>query len=344
MKQLLTAPDALNSDYFGGAVAIYQQYKLLVGAWGSDSFAGGGGCVYSYRTVNGAWSSTSRLYSSVPTAGQWFGSSIALSHHWAVIGAPGDMRGGYQAGSAHVYTDDGYILWQPRADFIGEEGDSFGKTVSIYDSVIAIAAPTAHRSTTYDAFSKRTGRVTIYRLVNNYWTFDEYIICNDCTENSYFGLSISLLSDVITVGKIGGAYTFQYKEDEPFTYRWATVVSLIPSDGLSAESHGYGFAVAQSRYTVFVGSKGESSNNLDDTGAVFVFRGLILREQSDIEAYQTTLMEIKIYDFLYSAIATGLTVLSILVVVFLTHVLYDNIRAVESAKPPKEENPFLFKL
>lgn len=269
---------------------------------------------------------------------------LALSHHVAVVGAPGDMRGGYQAGSAHVYTDEGYIMWQPRADFFGEEGDSFGKTVAIYDSLIAIAAPTAHRLTTYDSFSKRTGRVAIYRLIDSVWTFEEYIICNDCTESSYFGLSMSMLSDVITVGSIGAAYTFQYKDDEPYRSRWTTVVSLIPSDGLSAESHGYGFAVAQSRYVAFVGSKGESSYDLDDAGAVFAFQGFILRDQNDIDAYQTTLKEIRIYDVLYSAIATGLTILSILVVVVITHVLYDNIRAVESAKTPKDENPFLFKL
>lgn len=290
--------------------------------------------------INGVWSQNAKLVSPNPVAFEWFGGSLSVSEHSLAIGAVGASTYGNLGGAVYVYSDKNANTWKYVQTFEGVGNDYFGKSLALHGNVMAIGSPGAYRykATTYDAYAKRTGRVSVYRLVDNIWQFEEYICCIDCEEGATFGMSVDINYGTVVVGRRQGAYAYQYDNYGISGYLWAKTIELQPPDNLVNEMNGYGVAVAVSTSVIFVGSKDEVKSGGLVTGAVYAFQGTV-------DGYFSTLQkllsqEITVYTVLYAAIGGGLMILAILPVFILAHVLYDRIKA-EEGKSKKEQKPLI---
>ncbi len=93
----LSASDGVANDQFGQAVATNGQ-SVVVGA----TALGTGGAAYLFDDSSGVWSQSTMLQPDVTSAGDAFGSSVAMSDAALAIGASGDSDMGLAAGSAHI--------------------------------------------------------------------------------------------------------------------------------------------------------------------------------------------------------------------------------------------------
>ncbi|MBN1561435.1 T9SS type A sorting domain-containing protein [candidate division KSB1 bacterium] len=82
-----TAVDADSGDFFGSAVALYQDY-IIIGAPGVDGFGKNSGAVYSYLRRDDGWALRARKTPYDAARYDVFGASLALSDELSVIGAP----------------------------------------------------------------------------------------------------------------------------------------------------------------------------------------------------------------------------------------------------------------
>lgn len=314
-------------DYFGSAVALYYKNKAVVGAWGSDIAAGGGGAVYTYRMVNGQWSHNGMLVSPVPADFEWFGGSVSVYGHTLAVGAAGSTAGGAMAGAVYLFRDRNNGQFQSWKRIYGDAGDTMGKSVAVHEDLLVIGSPGAYRykADYYDQFASRTGRVTIYRLVNDAYAFEETITCDDCENGQVFGASVAVNAHggSIAVGRKQGAYVYQYKAGNINGQKWRDETILTPPDELIDQDNSYGLCVAISQTSAFVGSRDETGLGGIQAGVVFGFVGAL--DAHDYESEAQLKREILIYEVLYGVIGLGLVILIFLPIIMIGQVVMDRI-------------------
>lgn len=104
-RQLLFAPNAQNSDFFGVSLAMDGDLALV----GAENYAGtfyGYGAVFVFhRGTDGTWTLAGTLTANDPHDGSEFGRAVGLSGHLAIVGAPFQRENGIEsAGAAYVFA------------------------------------------------------------------------------------------------------------------------------------------------------------------------------------------------------------------------------------------------
>jgi len=138
----LTPQAPAGGDRFGCSVAL-QGNIAIIGAWGDDDRGTDAGAVYVYRYEASSWSLDTKLTPPASSAGDGFGSSVALDGDAIIIGAPGDDDNGSDAGAAYVFRDSG-ASWEQEAKLLavtGDAGDKFGTSVAISGVISVVGAP-----------------------------------------------------------------------------------------------------------------------------------------------------------------------------------------------------------
>ncbi|MEW8119854.1 MAG: cadherin-like beta sandwich domain-containing protein [Candidatus Thiodiazotropha sp.] len=219
-------------DLFGRSVAISGD-TLVVGAPQEGSSASGGeddnsathaGAVYVFTRSDGIWSQQAYLKASNAEAGDWYGTSVAISGDTLVVGAPGEdssPRGGEDnnwaedSGAAYVFTRSAGIWSQqamlkaknPDEDSIwihpGDTTDQFGESVAISDDTLVVGAPTEDSSTSGGADDNSTtdaGAAYVFTRSNGVWSRQAFLKASNSDVNDYFGTSVAISGDTLVVG------------------------------------------------------------------------------------------------------------------------------------------------
>lgn len=97
----LIASDGGSEDRFGYSVAVRDDL-LLVGAYVHDDAADNDGGAYRFRHTGHQWMEYDKLTSLDAAEDQWFGTSVAISEDWILIGAGRDDQLGVDAGAAYA--------------------------------------------------------------------------------------------------------------------------------------------------------------------------------------------------------------------------------------------------
>jgi len=97
----LTASDAAAGDRFGSSVAISGNVALI-GAFSNDDAGDSSGSAYLFDITTGL--QLAKLTASDAALGDEFGFSVAISGNTALVGALFDDDGGFDSGSAYLYT------------------------------------------------------------------------------------------------------------------------------------------------------------------------------------------------------------------------------------------------
>ena len=150
------------NDIFGFAVGISNSYAI-VGAYDEDDAGGASsGKAYIYSTTTGSLLYTLNNPTAYGTsAGDIFGSAVAISGNYAIVGAYNeDDAGGNSSGKAYIYsTTTGSLLYtldNPNA-YSTSTSDTFGFAVAISNSYAIVSAYTED-----DAGGSDSGKAYIY--------------------------------------------------------------------------------------------------------------------------------------------------------------------------------------
>src|SRR4029077_16133530 len=182
---------------------------------------------------------------------QEFGSAVALSGDYAIVGA---RHGGFDPGGAYVFVKNG-AGWVEQAKLSAGETtafDHFGEAVGI-DGDYAIVGASQAGIGSY-------GQAYIFHRNGSEWMEDTILFVSDKTDHALFGQSVSLSGDWAIVGSDKAAYLFH-----------RTGLTWIEKAKLTAdEASDFGRSVSMNGNYAVVGAT--NINQSPQVGAAYVFQ------------------------------------------------------------------------
>ncbi len=286
-EALLSPPDGWE---FGNALAS-SGTTLVVGDqnWyrAPGHTAVGAAYVFTLNPNNGQWTQQARLTASDGKAGDSFGGSVAISGNTIVVGAP--LHSG--RGAAYVFAFNG-TTWTQQQELTasdGRTGDSFGCSVAVFNTTIAVGA--CHRGTGSE------GAVYTYTFGGTTWAQQAEITHNPThTPYALFGFSLALgpTSMVIGAPDDGAGYGSAYVATTSGG-RWSALAALPPSNPKITSQFGY--AVGLNGNTAVIGAPGISA------AYVFTLSGATWSQQSVLAPFEGP----SVTGFGHAVLVTGTT-------------------------------------
>jgi len=260
LETKLTSSDPAAGDRFGESVAISGN-TALVGAYRDDDKGTNSGSAYLFDVTTG--NQIAKLTASDTDAGDFFGSSVALSGNTALVGAFLDDDGGNRSGSAYLFdvTTGNQIAKLTASD--ADAGDSFGWSVAISGNTALVGAfgdgGEGNRSGSAYLFDVATGN-QIAKLN-----------ASDAAAHDFFGRSVAISGNTALVGaygnddggdESGSAYLFDVTTGNQ-------IAKLNASD--AAARDWFGRSVAISGNTALVGASGDDDGGSYPAGSAYLF-------------------------------------------------------------------------
>jgi len=267
----LKALNGASGDEFGYAVAISGN-TIVVGAWNDNSE----GTVYVFERPVSGWSGNNVfedaiLHPTNPETDEYFGKSLDIDGDVIVVGAYGDNS---LRGSAYVYVkpDTGWENMTQTAKLtssVEQDGDDFGKSVSISGDVIVIGA----YQDDYSSISN-CGSAYIYVKPATGWestdAYDQKLTAYDKEAEDKFGRSVAIDGNTLVVGAYGknsdAGVAYVYGNNGS---TWNNFGKLIASDSDTDDK--FGISVDIQGNSVIVGAYENSYNSATNNGTAYIF-------------------------------------------------------------------------
>ncbi|MEM7130375.1 MAG: FG-GAP repeat protein [Chloroflexota bacterium] len=138
--QKLTASDGEAAAQFGNALSL-DGSAVIIGAMADDDNGSESGAAYIFRNSSGAWIEESKL--SGESAGDLFGSSVAIEKNTVIVGATGDDELAAGTGSAYIFQRNDSGEWDLVTKIIPQSavpGARLGQAVAMYNDTAMIGA------------------------------------------------------------------------------------------------------------------------------------------------------------------------------------------------------------
>ncbi|MCH7701135.1 MAG: hypothetical protein IID37_05565 [Planctomycetes bacterium] len=279
-----------NNDEFGSSLAVLGGRAVVAEASDSSS-----GRTYVFQLVDADWGEEQLLE---PLDSDWFGSSVALTDDFAIVGADRqDTESEDDAGAVHIFelglpmadcnANEAIDVCDIRAGLsldvdgnnIPDECEEFceleRKLVSsdvevgdFYGHWVDIVGHRAVVTSMGDDYDGGTGSVAALEFDGKEWVQCQTLIGSDAT--SAFGTHLVMSDDVILVGAegdnggVGASYVFRLSEQG-----WVEEQKLVPSD----DGGYFGWFNALGDDVAVIGAPWSSLNGTASGGA-YVFRYL----------------------------------------------------------------------
>ena len=272
VEDTLTSADAMDGDEFGKAVSISGDV-IVVGADGDDDAgeSSGSAYVYRYNPVTESWSQEAKLTATDAAGGNQFGISVSVDGDVVVIGSRFDDDAGGRAGSAYVYRyNAGY--WVEEDKLTASDAavdDAFGYSVSVSGDTAVIGAYGD------DDGGESSGSAYVFYYTGGVWVEEAKLTAGDAAACDYFGYSVSIDGDFVSVGAYGtdeagessgSAYIFGFDG-----INWIEQAEFRATD--AAPYHYFGNSVSISNAKAVVGVYRDDDAG-HGSGSVCVFAGL----------------------------------------------------------------------
>ena len=179
-----------NSAQFGSSVALDGDNMAITAPYAFNDK----GSVRTYRNVDGAWTFLHEVDSPAASDTARFGSAVAISDDWMLIGAP---NADTEDGRVYMYrfTGSEWKLAQTFTPLGGENDGRFGTSVAIDDVYAIVGAPRSPGLGVTD-----TGAAFMWKRVSTTWYLIAIITAFDAEEGDQYGLSVAVENEVLVVG------------------------------------------------------------------------------------------------------------------------------------------------
>ena len=236
--QLNTSAAVLH-DNLGTSVGISGDYAMIgVPEDDTDNGRDTGSLQVFFRSETG-WVQHQKLLASDGVRGDEFGTALAMSGDYAIVGAPRKDDAGNNSGAAYIFTRQG-TAWVEQAKLVAPDaraGDYFGVSVAIDEDTVLVGGHRINKPTA-DA-----GSVYVFERLGNSWLLTDHLTAPDATKFAYFGFSVGIDDDTAIIGAIrddeagsdaGAAYVFVRKGVE-----WTFQAKLLGNNTESEDNFGY---------------------------------------------------------------------------------------------------------
>jgi len=252
----LVASDAAANDLFGISVAISGNYAI-VGARFNDDGSADSGSAYIFNVSTGT--ELHKLVAGDAAANDQFGTSVAISGNYAIVGAR--YKGNY-SGSAYIFNVSTGTQLHKLVASDAAGSDYFGSSVAISGNYAIVGAYTNDYSGT------DSGSAYIFNVSTG--TELHKLVASDAAANDLFGISVAISGNYAIVGAYtnddggtgsGSAYIFNVSTG-------TELHKLVASD--AAANDYFGYSVAISGNYAIVGAYGDDDVP-SDSGSAYIF-------------------------------------------------------------------------
>ena len=248
----LNTSAAVLQDNLGASVGISGDYAMVGVPKDDNDFGVNVGSVQIFLRTETGWVQHQKLTTSDAAGGDEFGTRLAMSGDYAVVGAPRKDGVGRNSGAAYIFRRQG-TEWIEQATLIASDGmraDYFGISVAIDGDTVLVGA---HRTNQPLA---DCGSVYVFERTGENWNQTAKLIAPDPDSFAYFGFSVGIDGDTAIVGATredeagndaGAAYIFVRNQ-----FGWAPQAKLIGNNTEAEDNFGYAvdvhgdFAIATS--------------------------------------------------------------------------------------------------
>ena len=279
-KQKIVASDKEAYDFFGYSVDISGDYAI-VGAYSKNDPTDSGAAYIFERIVAGdgtvTWTEVKKLRASSPADSDRFGSNVAISGNYAVVGAWLRNEPSNDEGAAYIFERTAGVWPATETKKIGANvsaiQDEFGQQVDIDGDTIVVSAPKS------DPLGSYSGSAYIFvrgAVTAGEWpaTETQKITASDGVSGDYFGgysdyapNGVSIYGDTIMVGAwrehangvsdAGSAYIFVRNSNG--TWPATETQKIVANTPIATDNFGVSVAVGQ--YGAFVGACNVNSSS-----------------------------------------------------------------------------------
>ena len=235
----LNTSAAVIHDNLGASVGMSGDYAM-VGVPNDDTDDGrnAGSLQVFFRSETG-WVQHQKLNASDAVGGDQFGTTLAMSGDYAIVGAPRKDDVGNNSGAAYIFTRQG-TEWVEQAKLVAPDarkGDYFGISVAI-DGDTALVGGHRINKPMADA-----GSVYVFERLGNSWIQTAWLTAPDATRFAYFGFSVGIDGDTAIIGATrddeagsdaGAAYVFVRNG-----IQWTLQQKLLGNNTESEDNFGY---------------------------------------------------------------------------------------------------------
>jgi len=267
--QKITPDDSKINDYFGCAVAMYDQ-NAIFGSYGNDDAGSKSGAAYIYTLGSSGWQQKQKITAENAQPNDYFAFAVDIQEHYAIIGAYGDDDKGSMAGAAYIFerqADNTWVQQQKLMDEQGERNDQFGYAVALSDSHAIVGA---YRD---DDKGDSSGSAMIYKREQKMWTMQAKLLAHDGQSNDYFGYDVAISGDYAVVGayrcdddtrnNVGSAYVYKYDMGT-----WNFHSKIVPIQGTSNDYFGASVDLVGTR--LLIGAYGDDDKG-SSSGASYLY-------------------------------------------------------------------------
>ena len=296
----ITAPVRATRDLFGCAVSINGE-NVIVGAWAESDDAreenrldfSGSAYIFN-KNIGGTenWGFNNKITASTGALeSAYFGSAVAISGNYAVVGAKFDqkdvdgMNPISSAGAAYILFNDAGT-WKQIKKICAPyryAGDGFGKSVSIQGENIVVGAPYHQYDGVEGSPIEGAGAAYIFNKNqggSNNWGLIEKVVPNNRDRNTNFGAAVSVFSEYVAVGawtetpdpdlsSAGSVYIF--KRDQGGANAWGQLKKITPQVRLRYMN--FGFSLSLTNNLLLVGAPSETINPQTTGSPVYIGAG-----------------------------------------------------------------------
>ncbi len=229
-----TSTDKQSDDQFGRCVDVDGNW-VIVGAPNHDNAHVDAGKAYFFQREGNSWVQRKTITASDGEPEDYFGTSVAISGDYAIVGAIGHDT----VGQAYIFYWDGYN-WNEQAILSASDkanGDWFGTSVSISGDYAIVGANGNNRG------SSKQGKAYIFHRSGTSWLEEDILSASDGVEGDYFGDGVAISGDYAIVGASryytdgheveGKAYVFHRTGSD-----WLEESILTSSDGNQGDQFG----------------------------------------------------------------------------------------------------------
>ncbi|MEE8155721.1 MAG: FG-GAP repeat protein [Phycisphaerales bacterium] len=263
-QEVLTATGAW-ADGFGEVVSLSDELMLSGARFDDDNGANAGAAfVFRFDPDTSQWVEEQKLLASNGSAGNFFGSSVAVEGSLAVVGANLHQNNNNTGGAAYVFRFDPdtseWVQEQILRPSDGAGGTNFGEAVSISGDLILVGA---HIEDT-------NGAAYVFRLdpKTSQWEMEQKFVASDPGGIDHFGRSVAIDGETAVVGawqgndSSGAAYIYRFDSDAE---EWIEQAIALPEP--NPWTNFFGRSVAIDDETAVIGAHGEDQQR----GAAYVF-------------------------------------------------------------------------
>ena len=192
---------------FGSSVSIFGKYAIVGAPMSDQNKLEDRGSAYIFEYGDEKWNQQKELLGF--NRGDRFGSSVAISNNYALIGAPLEDINLSNVGSVYVYVrvENDWIFQSKMKPNDASIDACFGSSVSIDDDFAIIGAPN----------NNIIGSAYIFKRINNSWIQQEIFTPSDSYELnqfSNFGRRVSISANHSIIGSQKAAYIFSFDDNK----------------------------------------------------------------------------------------------------------------------------------